>query len=99
MRISFSSVWSGYDRCRHAAASASRPPPVGARLNCSPPPPAGCSEAVLAAHGFKVNQLVALVRDGLATAKIERMVAGGQPIEIAFVRITEAGQQVLSGKP
>jgi hypothetical protein len=54
---------------------------------------------VLAAHGFKVNQLVALVRDGLATAKIERMVAGGQPIEIAFVRITEAGQQVLSGKP
>jgi hypothetical protein len=32
--------------------------------------PAGCSEAVLAAHGFEVKQVVALVRAGLATARI-----------------------------
>ena len=38
--------------------------------------PAGCSEAILAAHGFTVKHLVELVRAGLATAKIERMVAG-----------------------
>jgi hypothetical protein len=60
--------------------------------------PAGCSEAILAAHGFKVEQVVALVRDGLATAKIERMVAGGHPIEIVFVRITGAGRKVLASE-
>jgi hypothetical protein len=58
--------------------------------------PAGCSEAVLAAHGFAVKQIVELIQTGLATAKIERMVAGGKPMEVTFVRITEAGRQTLS---
>jgi hypothetical protein len=58
--------------------------------------PAGCSEAVLAAHGFAVKQIVELIQAGLATAKIERMVAGGKPMEVAFVRVTEAGRQTLS---
>jgi hypothetical protein len=58
--------------------------------------PAGCSEAILAAHGFTVKQMVGLVRGGLATVKIERMVAGGRPMEVTLVRITEAGRRVLS---
>jgi hypothetical protein len=33
---------------------------------------------------------------GLATAKAERVVAGGKSIEIARVRITEAGRQALA---
>jgi hypothetical protein len=33
---------------------------------------------------------------GLATAQAERVVAGGKPIEVARVRITEAGRKTLA---
>jgi capsid protein len=47
------------------------------------------------AHGFSIEQLVALVRAGLVTASAERMVAGGKAIEVARMRITEAGRRAL----
>jgi hypothetical protein len=50
----------------------------------------GCTEAIMIAHGFSIEQIVDLVRVGLATAKAERVVAGGPAIEVARVRITEA---------
>jgi hypothetical protein len=56
----------------------------------------GCAEAMLLAHGFTVPQLVELVRAGLATATAERMVAGSRKIEVATVRITEAGRRALA---
>jgi hypothetical protein len=43
-----------------------------------------------------VEMLVDLVRVGLATAKAERVVAGGPAIEVARVRITEAGRRALT---
>jgi hypothetical protein len=55
----------------------------------------GCTEAVMLAHGFTVEMLVDLVRAGLATATSERVVAGGRSIEVARVRITEAGRRAL----
>jgi hypothetical protein len=56
----------------------------------------GASEAILVAHGFSIDLLVGLIRAGLATAKAERVVAGGRTIEVARVRITEAGRQALA---
>jgi hypothetical protein len=56
----------------------------------------GCAEAIMLAHGFTVAQIVELVRDGLATATAERVVAGNRTIEIARVRITEAGRRALA---
>src|SRR5260370_29497026 len=53
----------------------------------------GMTEAMLLAHGFTVDMLVDLIRAGLATANTERMVAGGRPIEVTRVRITDAGQR------
>jgi len=47
------------------------------------------------AHGFTVPQMVDLVRAGLATAKTERVVAGGRTMQVARVRITEAGRRAL----
>ncbi len=41
--------------------------------------------------GFTVKQMVELVRAGLARAKAERVVAGRKSIEVARVRIAEAG--------
>jgi hypothetical protein len=36
----------------------------------------GCTEAIMPAHGFTTEQMVELVRAGLATAMAERVVAG-----------------------
>jgi hypothetical protein len=55
-----------------------------------------CTEALMCAHGFTVELMVALVRAGLATATPERMVAGGRKVEVVRVRITEAGRRALA---
>jgi hypothetical protein len=56
----------------------------------------GCTEALMLAHGFTIEQMVELIRAGLATAKAERVVAGGRTIEVARVWITEAGRRVTN---
>jgi hypothetical protein len=55
----------------------------------------GCTEAIMIAHGFTIEQMVELVRAGLASATAERVVAGRRTMEIARVRITEAGRRAL----
>jgi hypothetical protein len=40
--------------------------------------------------------MVELVCDGLASATPERVVSGGETIEVARVRITEAGRKALN---
>ena len=57
--------------------------------------PGGCTEAIMLAHGFTVYQLAELVRAGLATATAERVMAGARSIEVARLRITEAGRRAL----
>jgi capsid protein len=47
------------------------------------------------AHGFTIEQMVELIRAGLATAKAERAVAGGKTVEVARARITEEGRWAL----
>jgi hypothetical protein len=57
----------------------------------------GCTEAIMLAHGFPVSLLVDLCIAGLATATAERMIAGGKAMEVARMKITEAGRQILGG--
>jgi hypothetical protein len=59
----------------------------------------GCTEAIMIAHGFTVPQLVDLVRDGLATAHSQRVIVATRTVEIARVKITDAGRQALTDKP
>jgi hypothetical protein len=47
-------------------------------------------------QGFSVGQMVDLVRARLATATTERVVAGSRTLELAHVRITEAGRRELA---
>src|SRR5262245_57207298 len=58
----------------------------------------GSTEAFLLAHGFTVDLLADMVRAGFATAHSERVRAGGQPIEVTRVHITDAGRRALRGK-
>jgi hypothetical protein len=59
--------------------------------------PDGCTEAIMLAHGFTVEHRAdqRRVRNGKSRA----MVAGRKSIEVARVRITEAGRSVLSARP
>ena len=47
-------------------------------------------------HRFTIPQMVELVRAGLATATAERVVAGNRSVEVATMRITDAGRQFLA---
>jgi hypothetical protein len=58
----------------------------------------GCTEAIMLAHGFSIDMMVELVSVGLASAKVERVVAGGKTIEVARVWITDAGRRALVGE-
>ena len=46
-------------------------------------------------HGFTVEQMVELIRTGLATATTGRVMAGARPLKVARLRITEAGRRAL----
>ena len=47
------------------------------------------------AQGFSIEFLAELIRDGLASATAERVMAGDKQIEIARLRITDAGRRAL----
>jgi hypothetical protein len=47
------------------------------------------------AHGFSTDLLVELINAKLATATAERMVAGSRKLEVATVRMTDAGRRML----
>jgi hypothetical protein len=57
----------------------------------------GCTEAAMIAHGITTEMMVEMIADGLATASAERVVAGGKTVEIARVKITEAGRLAIKG--
>jgi hypothetical protein len=58
--------------------------------------PEGCTEPLLAAHGFPKNLIVGVVRVGLATANADSIFAGGREVVVSRVRITDAGRQALA---
>jgi hypothetical protein len=58
----------------------------------------GCTEAMMLAHGFTIPFMVKLINAGLATASAERVVAGARKMEVATLRITEAGRRALAGR-
>jgi hypothetical protein len=59
--------------------------------------PNGATEAIMLAHGFTVEMLGRLVLDGHATATPGIMYAGGWPITVTWLTITDIGRQALAG--
>jgi hypothetical protein len=55
----------------------------------------GWTEALLLAYGLSAGLIADLVGAGLATAKAERMYAGGRPVEVTRIRITIPPAQSL----
>jgi hypothetical protein len=57
----------------------------------------GVMEAVAREHGFAPGLLAGSVRDGLATATVDRVVVGGLTTNVVRLRITNAGMLALIG--
>ena len=57
----------------------------------------GCTDQLMMAHGFTFDLLASLAGAGLATATLRQKRAGGRMIEVARVRITEAGRRAIEG--
>jgi hypothetical protein len=55
------------------------------------------THALLRAHGFTAELLVALMRAGHVTAKAEQTFAAGRSIDVTRVKITDAGRRALAG--
>jgi hypothetical protein len=56
----------------------------------------GATDALLQAYGLKLDILISIVSAGLATATPERALAGGKPVDVTRVRITDAGRRALA---
>ena len=59
--------------------------------------PAGRTESIMLAHGFKPALLDDLVKAGLATTSTDRMIAGGKPLHVTRFKITDTGRRALQG--
>jgi hypothetical protein len=59
--------------------------------------PNGCTAATMIAQGFTIDFVVELIKAGLATVTAEHMIAGGKPIEVRRLRITDEGQRLYQG--
>jgi hypothetical protein len=55
--------------------------------------PNGMPEAIMQAHGFTIDDLVGLVRSGVAAAICERVVE--DRLKVTRLRLTEAGRRVV----
>jgi hypothetical protein len=58
--------------------------------------PDGCTEAILLAHGFKIEMLAGLVLDSLATASPETVPAGRRQLKVVRLTITDAGRRATA---
>jgi len=56
----------------------------------------GLTETAMLKHECTARQISELVQQGLATVSMQRIPVGNRIIEVARVRITEAGRQVLA---
>lgn len=60
-------------------------------------PTFGRTKVIMIAHGFTVEMLGRLTVDGLATATAGTAQAGGRPVRVTWLRITDIGRQALAG--
>ena len=57
--------------------------------------PNGVTESMLLAHGFTSQLIAELLGAGLAIASTESVGVGGRTIEVARLRITDAGRKAI----
>jgi hypothetical protein len=56
----------------------------------------GCTDAFLTAQGFPLKVILGVIGNKFATTQAERTFAAGKPVDVARVRITDAGRRTLA---
>jgi hypothetical protein len=74
-------------QCRDPSAAVQSPTAAALELHASCRD--GCTQAIMLAYGFSIDMMVELCR--ARNRECRARVAGGRPIEVARVRISEAG--------
>jgi hypothetical protein len=57
--------------------------------------PNGYTDATLLAHGFKIELLIGLARDGFTATAFERVTEGRLTVDVARIKITDAGRRAI----
>jgi hypothetical protein len=57
--------------------------------------PSGCTEPVILAHGFKLDQIANLVFRGFAKREVSNVTIGGRHVKIVRMQITATGRKAL----
>jgi hypothetical protein len=57
--------------------------------------PSGCDVNALLTRGFKLETMADLIRDGLATVRVQTVKERDPAIEVALVEITDAGRRAI----
>jgi hypothetical protein len=57
--------------------------------------PSGYTDSTLLANGFEIELLIGLARDGFTITTFEQVTEGRLAVDVARVRITDAGRQAL----
>jgi hypothetical protein len=58
--------------------------------------PRGCLETALDVEGFTIDVIAELIRAGYVSVAPETVRAGGRKIEVARVKITDAGRRAIA---
>jgi hypothetical protein len=58
--------------------------------------PNGCTEPVILAHGFTLDQIANLVFGGLAKREVRNMTADGRQLKVVRMQITDAGRKSIA---
>jgi hypothetical protein len=59
--------------------------------------PSGCTEPVILAHGFGLDQIADLVFRGLAKREVRNVAANGRQAKVVRMQITPAGLNAIVG--
>ena len=58
--------------------------------------PSGCSEPVILAHGFTLDQIADLIFRGLAKREVSNMSLDGRKAKVVRMQITPAGRKAIA---
>jgi hypothetical protein len=58
--------------------------------------PSGCTEPVILAHGFRLDQIANLVFRGLAKREVSNVTVGGRQVKVVRMQITAAGLNAIA---
>jgi hypothetical protein len=58
--------------------------------------PGGCTEPVILAHGFMLDQIADLIFRGLAKREVSNMSLDGRQVKVVRMQITPAGRKAIA---